>query len=145
MDITTIGSYVALGLAGLKVLEFFRDRKPKLSVEPLLRGSAEVGNDLLLLNSSKVAACIYYYELIWMKPSFLTKHFGLRREVVGYEFSLEDSATDITIDGFSLTTLNFSGGDHFDWGDDVENDLYLKVSMVGRKRPFWFWITGPTR
>jgi hypothetical protein len=145
MDLTTAGTLVAFGLAALKVLEFFRDRKPKLSVEPLLRGSPEVGNDLLLLNSSKVPACVYYYELIWVKPKFLTRRFGLRREEVDCEFSLEDNTTDITIDGYSLTTLNFSDSDHFDWGNDVENDLYLKISMVGIKRPLWFWITGPTR
>jgi hypothetical protein len=145
MDITTFGAYVALGLAGLKVLEFFRDRKPVLSVEPLLRGSAEIGNDLLLLNSSKVPACIYYYELMWVKPKFLTRRFGLMREEVGYEFSLEDNTADITIDGYSIATLNFSDDHYFDWGDDVKNDLYLKMSMVGRKRPFWFWITGPKR
>jgi len=145
MDVTTFGAYVALGLAGLKVLEFFRDRKPTLSVEPLLRGSVELGNDLLIMNSSKVPAHVYYYELIWVTPKFLTRRFGLRRKEVSYEFSLEDNTADITIDGYSLETLNFSDDEHFNWGDDVENDLYLKVSIVGRKKPLWFWITGPKR
>ncbi|UFS77058.1 hypothetical protein LPB73_06660 [Tardiphaga sp. 37S4] len=143
MDIATLGSYVALVLAGLKVLEFFRDRKPKLSIETLLRGSVEMGNDILLFNSSKIPARVYYYELIWMKPKRVTRWLGLRREQIGYQFSLEDSTADISVDGYSLATLNFSDEDHFDWGDDAENDLYLKLSIVGRKRPLWFWITGP--
>lgn len=109
MDITTVGAYVALGLAVLKVIEFFRDRNPKLSLQPLLRGSAEIGNDLLLFNASKVPARVYYYELIWVKPKRLTRVLGLRREEIGREFSLEDNTADITIDGLSLAELNFSG------------------------------------
>jgi hypothetical protein len=60
IDLNTAGSLVAFGLAILKVLEFFRDRKPKLSLEVILRGHQELGNDLLIINSSKVPACIYY-------------------------------------------------------------------------------------
>jgi hypothetical protein len=143
MDLITFGSYVALGLAALKVAEFFRDRKPKISVVRMLRGSSEVGNDLLLTNASKVPAAIYYYELIWLKPSLLTKYLGLRRKHMSYEFSLADELCNISIDGYSHSILNFSDQDHFDWGDDLTNDLYLSISMVGRGRPLWLWIAGP--
>jgi hypothetical protein len=80
IDLNTAGSLVAFGLAILKVLEFFRDRKPKLSIEALLRGHEELGNDLLLINSSKVPACVYYYELVWVKPRRLTRWFGFFRK-----------------------------------------------------------------
>lgn len=143
VDLNTFGSYVAFGLAALKVLEFFRDRKPKLSLEALLRGHTELGHDLLLINSSKVPACIYYYELIWVQPRRLTRYVGLFRKEVGYGFSLEDNLADVKVDGYSTATLNFSDQDHFEWGPKMENDLYLKISMVGRKRPLWFWVTGP--
>jgi hypothetical protein len=113
MDLITFGSYVALGLAALKVAEFFRDRKPKISVVRMLRGSSEVGNDLLLTNASKVPATIYYYELISLEPSLLTRYLGLRRKDVSYEFSLEDRLCDITIDGHSHYILNFADEDQF--------------------------------
>jgi hypothetical protein len=64
--------------------------------------------------------------------------------VVDTEFSLEDNLADVKIDGYSTATLNFSDHDHFDWGAGTKNDLYLKASMVGRKRPLWFWVTGPS-
>lgn len=143
MDLVTFGSYVALGLAALKVAEFFRDRRPKVSVVRMLRGSSEVGNDLLLTNASKVPAAIYYYELIWLEPSLLTKYLGLRRKRVSYEFTLADELCNISIDGHSHEILNFSDQDHFDWGPDLTNDLYLSISMVGRRRPLWLWIAGP--
>lgn len=60
--------------------------------------------------------------------------------VIGYEFSLEDNLADVKVDGYSTATLNFSDQDHFEWGPKTENDLYLKVSIVGRKRPLWFWV-----
>jgi hypothetical protein len=134
MDIVALGSYVALGLAALKVAEFFGDRKPKISVVRMLRGSSEVGNDLLLTNASKVPAALYYYELIWLEPHFFTRYLGLRRKRVANEFTLEDQLCDITIDGNSHYVLNFADENHFDWGSDLANDLYLAISMVGRRR-----------
>ena len=145
IDLNTFGSLVAFGLAVLKVLEFFRDRKPKLKLEAMLRNHVELGNDLLLINSSKVPACVYYYELIWLKPRRITRWFGLYRKEVGYEFTLEDNLADLKIDGYSTATLNFSGIDHFVWGRGAADDLYLKISMVGRKKPLWFWVTGPSK
>jgi hypothetical protein len=41
MDVVSFGSYVALGLGALKVAEFFRDRRPKISVVRMLRGAAK--------------------------------------------------------------------------------------------------------
>jgi hypothetical protein len=143
MDITTFGSYVALGLAGLKVLEFSRDRKPKIYVEKIFRGVADLGHDLILLNSSKVPANVYYYDLIWVKPSFLTKCFGFRRKIVSHEFSMEDNTCDIRIDGQSQAVINFSDERYFATGAAVKDDLYLKMFMAGRRRPLWIWITGP--
>ena len=35
--------------------------------------------------------------------------------------------------------------DHFVWGRGAADDLYLKISMVGRKKPLWFWVTGPSK
>ena len=143
MDLITFGSYVALGLAALKVVEFFRDRKPKISVVTMLRGSVQYGNDLLLMNASKVPATLYYYELIWLEPSLITKYLGLRRKHVSYEFSLEDELCNITIDGHSHEVLNFSDERYFDSGSSVKSDLYLAISFVGRRRRQWLWITGP--
>jgi hypothetical protein len=73
MDITTFGSYVALGLAGLKVLEFSRDRKPKIYVEKIFRGVADLGHDLILLNSSKVPSEMRL-EFVWR---ILREHEGV--------------------------------------------------------------------
>ena len=140
MDLNTVGSLVAFGLAFLKLLEFFRDRKPTLAVVAMLRGIADVGNDLILTNSSKVPASIYYFELVWAKRSPLGKDIALGRKELRTEFTLEDGPCNITVDGYSTYLLNFSNEHHFDWGTD---DLYIKLSLVGREKPLWIWVVGP--
>jgi hypothetical protein len=39
--------------------------------------------------------------------------------------------------------LNFSERYHFDWGDELKQAIYLRLWLVGRTSPIWFWITGP--
>ena len=59
--LSIVGTSVAIVLAGIRGYEFFRDRRPKLSVVVRLTSCEEEGNDLTLLNSSKVPANFYYY------------------------------------------------------------------------------------
>jgi hypothetical protein len=58
--LSIVGTSVALVLAAIRVCEFFRDRRPKLSVVARLTSYEVEGNDLILLNSSKVPANLLF-------------------------------------------------------------------------------------
>jgi len=81
---------VSTVLVGVRGYEFFRDRRPKLSMVACLTSCEEIGNDLTLLNISKVPAKIYYYDLVWAKRSFLGKNVKLGRRVLRTYSPLED-------------------------------------------------------
>jgi hypothetical protein len=38
--------------------------------------------------------------------------------------------------------LQFIEQYHFDWGVELEHDIYLKVWIVGHDDPFWLWVMG---
>ena len=134
------GTCVAIVLAGIRGYEFFRDRRPKLSVIACLTSNEEIGNDLILLNSSKVPANIYYFDLVWAKRSFLGKNVGLGRRLLWEHYSLDGDTCDITVPPHEQTSLNFSGENHFGW--PREDDLYLRLSLIGRHSPLWLWVSG---
>jgi hypothetical protein len=77
--LSIVGTSVASVLAAIRGYEFFRDRRPRLSVVTRLTTSEQEGNDLILLNNSRVPANIYYFDLVWAKPGFLGKNVGLGR------------------------------------------------------------------
>lgn len=142
--LTTIGSLVAFGLAGLRLYEFVRDRRPRISAHTILRSLPDMGNTITLLNSGKVPAGIYNFTLVWVEPHW-TNWLGSRFRRVNNEESMIgfDQTCDITVDPYSQYSLEFSENDHFDWGGDLESDIYLKLWVVGRRKPLWLWITGP--
>jgi len=74
--LSIVGTLVAIVLAAIRGYEFLRDRRPKLSVIARLTTSEEEGNDLILLNNSKMPANIYYFDLVLAKRSLLGKNFS---------------------------------------------------------------------
>jgi hypothetical protein len=96
----------------------------------LTEGEEGGGNDLILLNNSKIPANIYHFELVSAKRSLLGKNFKLGRRFLGTEFSLEDVVCDITVPPHGQRTLNFSEQDHFAWGARLKFELYLRLWLV---------------
>jgi hypothetical protein len=140
-----IGGVLAIPLFILRVFEFRRDRRPSLSVTTILRSHVEEGNDVTLLNSSKMPASIYSLDLVWAKRGWLGKNSSLGRRVIRTEYHLEDSRANITVPANGAHNLNFSEDSHFTWGRSIEHDLYLRLWMVGQKGAVWLWITGPSK
>lgn len=130
-------------LALVRVYEFVRDRRPKLSLTPLLTSDSDMGNTLLLLNSSKVPANIYSYSLVWVKAGVFSAYTPFLSKVVREEFPLEAEFSNMTVPAHSQYQLLFRELDWFEWGCKLKYELYLKVRIVGRRRPLWLWVTGP--
>ena len=111
--LSIVGTSVALVLAAIRVCEFFRDRRPKLSVVARLTSYEVEGNDLILLNTSKVTANIYYFDLVWAKRSFLGKNVGLGRRLMRERDPPEGDTCDITVPPHQQYSLNFREENHF--------------------------------
>jgi hypothetical protein len=132
-------------LAIIKGFEFYSARRANFTADVRLTSSEQIGNTVVLLNKSGVAATISYYELVWTE----------RRRVLGWPipFFRKVVRTDSPIDppdGYDETVapqaihrLWFGEEYHFDWGYDLAHDVYLKIWLVGRRRPIWLWVTGP--
>jgi hypothetical protein len=143
LSLSIVGTSVALVLAAIRVCEFFRDRRPKLSVVARLTSCEVEGNDMIVLNNSKVPANIYYFDLVWAKQGFLGKNVGLGRRFLNEQDPLGGDPCDITVPPHQQYSLNFSEQNHFGWRS--EDDLYLRLSLVGRRSPLWLWVSGPRK
>ena len=56
---------------------------------------------------------------------------------------LEGDTCDITVPPHQQYSLNFREENHFGWHG--EDELYLRLSLVGRRSPLWLWVTGPCK
>jgi hypothetical protein len=139
--IAIAGFVLAVALAVLRLFEYFRDRRPRLRIVVNLTSSAEIGNDIVLLNASKVPAGIWAMDLVWVKAGFFGKRHSLFRKVINNEYSPDDYC-NITVGAHSQHTLSFSEQNHFAWGDHASGDLYLRLWLIGSLRPKWFFVTG---
>ena len=144
----TVGGWsMAFVMMLIRAYEFYRDRRPKLSLVVSLTSAQEEGNTITLLNASKVPANLWNYSLAWVKPGFFRRHIPLLRRVEHEESPFDFENCNITVEPYAQCSLNFSEGDHFSWGHKMTHDIYLKLWMVGRRShsPKWLWVTGPAR
>lgn len=142
--ITLGGGLTAFALAALRFYEFDRDRRPKLDTSVTLTSDEGFGNTIILLNSSKVPANIYNYSLAWVRPHFLHRYISSFRKVDHEEFPLgPHDNCNITVAAYSQYSLHFTDENHFEWGIQLKHNVYLKLWMIGRRRPLWLRITGP--
>lgn len=129
------GAVVATGLALVRLVEFYRDRSPQLRVTCMWRGTAEAGNDLLIMNAGRTPLSIYYFSLVWAKPRWLRSP-----KLIETEFDLEDDFSSIDVPPFTSYRQHFNGGDHFSATAPERLNgctLYLRAWVVGRSRPVW--------
>ena len=78
--LTIGGAITAYVLAALRAVEFFQDRRPRLTIVTSLTSDHEIGNTVTLLNASKVPANIWHFSLVWVKPGTLQKYFRIFRK-----------------------------------------------------------------
>ena len=134
---------LAAALAVLRAYEFFRDRRPSLKAVVSFVSDPDIGHTVALLNSSKVPANIWNFSLVHAEPGALGRRFGWLRRIDSEEFPLEFEFADITVPPYAQASLEFRERHYFAWGSSQQQDIYLKLWLVGRRKPLWFRLTGP--
>jgi hypothetical protein len=133
-------------LAIIKGVEFFGARRVAFTTDTRFTGSYEIGNTIVLLNKSNVPAIISYYELAWTeRRSFAGLPIPFTRKTVQTQSPLDPmDGCHQMVAPHAAYALTFNEDHHFDWGVGLKHDVYLKLWLVGRGRPIWLWITGPS-
>jgi hypothetical protein len=137
--LTQIGAITGFIAFVLKVWEFYRDRRPALTVQKWLTSDPDRGNTLLILNSSKVLATIYSYSLEGVPRTFGSRVWP-RFKGHNIEFHLEDRHANIIVPAYGQYALEFREQDHFDWSMRRKTDLYLRLWIVGRSRSLHYIV-----
>ena len=145
--LSIIGTSTAFVLALIKCYEFYTGRRPSIKATVRLTSSEEVGNTIVLLNKSSIPATIAYFDLAWVeRRSLLGCPVPFTWKVVSDESPIEpEYGYDQTIPPHATHHLSFTEGDHFYWGVQLKQDIYLRLWLLGRNSPIWFWITGPNK
>jgi hypothetical protein len=134
-------------LAIIKGVEFYGSRRLSFTADARLTSSEDIGSTIILLNKSSIPATISYFELVWIEPRTL---WGMRipftRKIVGSDTWIDPpDGYDALVPPHETHELWFRGDHHFEWGQDLKQEIYLKLWLVGRDSPLWLWITGPGR
>lgn len=135
------GSVVGTVLAAIKIWEFYRDSRLGLTTTYSLTSSPEVGNDIILQNTSKTPALISYWELVWADRRFWITFFEREAQYPN------EGYCNITVQAHSRYVLSFKDDNHFRTRSEIDGyrvALFLKVYLAGKSRPLWFrvWSSG---
>jgi len=141
MDQGTLALVISAILAAIRVYEFVCSWRLGLSVKPALTSDPEIGNDIVVLNASNTPANIYFLDLVWLDRRWFRRLPGFRK-VVNCESPI-DLNRNITVPPHGQGTISFSEADYFAWGAALKEDIYLRLWLVGRRKPVWFFVTGP--
>ncbi|WP_316235305.1 MULTISPECIES: hypothetical protein [unclassified Bradyrhizobium] len=133
-------SVVSTMLAGIKILEMWRDRR-RLTTSYNFAAPGHGGNKITIENPSKTPVMISYWELLWVK-----RHH-LKIETTGGRFPTDEGYCSITIPEHGRHILTFDDAEYFDWGHSTTNKrkLYLKLHIVGRRKPLTLSVYDPNR
>lgn len=131
------GAILSTGLAAIKVLEVWQQRM-RLTTSYCFTSDPEQGNNIVIENPSKTPVMISYWELLWVRRSFF-------RIVVNDGEFPDEGYCNITIGPHSRHVLNFRDQHHFAMGrlSSRKEKLYLKLYVVGRRRPVWLQVYNP--
>lgn len=142
--LSVFGAAISFILACIKIYEFASARLLRLKVSTNLTSSDEIGSTLTLVNASSVAAHIGYHDLAWVQPYSV---FGLKVPWLGKvtdEIQVIEEPWEASVD-----TLPPNGSTEFSYthafnpygdGQIAQRRLYLRLYMVGDKRPTWIRI-----
>lgn len=133
------GAALATALAALRGVEFWRDRRPHLKIDYILRSDARLGNDVLLINNSPLPASIYRLHVVWAKRRW----FGPLRPL-RVVFDNDDDFLQVTVPPHGTKKLHFAEAAHFPMFSQRQHHgaiLYGKLWIVGRDSPLWVRIS----
>ena len=146
--LTRAGAFMGFVAFLLKLWEFYHDRRPSLRLTYSFASDPDMGNTLVILNSSKVGTCIWNYSLVAVPNTVLDQLWPrfsssyARVEVMHEEMSGGDPV-NIEVPPYGQATIRFSGEHHFDWSHSRTNDLYLRLWTTFRRRPISLFVVGP--
>src|SRR5262245_25608376 len=120
--IAIAGFGISLVLAIIKFLEYSRT-KVSLKSTYIWRGSAEIGNSVLIMNESTLPVCIYNYEIVAKKVNSVV-----------CLVDNEDSFSVIKIEALSAYELTFLENNHFSLSGK-QGTVFIKLWIVGRRNP----------
>jgi hypothetical protein len=138
--LTPIGALTGFIAFAFKAWEFYRDRRPLLAVQASLTSDPDRGNTILVHNASRVPTTIYNYSLQAIPKTLFSRVWPRFKGWENVEFDLEDQHADINVPAYGQAAIEFSGPDHFVWGVRRKDDLYLRLWIVGRRRPLHFLV-----
>lgn len=144
--LSIVSSCTVIPLALLRGYEFYSDRSLKLVPDVTLTSSDEIGNTIVLLNKSKTPVTMSYYDLVWVERRSI---FGLPIPFT-YKEVRQNSPIDPpdncyeTIFPHSTFEFWFREDSHFSWGRELKEDIYLRIWLIGRRSPYWIYVTGPS-
>lgn len=143
VDAGTVGLALSCILGAIRIYEFFRGRQLGLSIKTQLTSNPEIGNTVLLLNSSANPINIYCFNLVWLERDWLRWAPAPWRRISSTDSPLDFEYCDITVPPRGQHSLLFGESYHFHWGVRLRHDIYLQLWLVGRRRPVWFHVTSP--
>jgi hypothetical protein len=133
------GAVLSTVLAAIKIWEVRREGL-RLTTSYSFSTDAAVGNDVIIQNPSKNPVMISYWALLWLQ-----RRWG-RWIITNAKFP-DEGDLNVTIAPFSQHVLSFEDATHFDWGASAvhKGKIWLKLYVVGRRRPVWLLVYDPKR
>lgn len=139
MALAIWGAVLSTSLAAIKAWEVWRQRI-RLTTSYSFTSNPDQGNDIIIENPSSTPVMISYWELLWVRRNcFRTK--------INYGEFPDEGYCNITVGPHSRYVLSFREQHHFIQGRPTEREgkLYLKLYIVGRRRPIWLSVYNPDK
>jgi hypothetical protein len=124
------GAVLSTVLALVKLWELWRDRF-RIDVSYNFTGHEDMGNQIFIRNLSSKPIILEYWTIYYSKGMWPFRKLSLIE-------SLGEDIHDTRIDTHSSMTMNFTGQNHFAWGDNVlkGRKIYIQLYIAG-KRPIF--------
>jgi hypothetical protein len=132
------GAVISTILAIVKGWEFYRDR-PQLHTGYSFTSRPDIGNKIIIWNTSKVPVIIDYWELQWNHRE--TNKIAIENEICSVD---DEGFSDLIIAPYSRSTLTFEN-DRFFTSTKPDLDLYINLHIVGKRKNIKKLVYGPSR
>jgi hypothetical protein len=119
-------AFLSTSLAAIKLWEVWKQRLHITTSYAF--GTLEYGNEVVIENPTGTPVIVTYWELLMIQKA------GWHKTIVNGRFPNEGYC-NLTIGPHSRHTMPFKGKEHFAWPSAGATHLYLKLHVVGRRRP----------
>lgn len=139
MALAIWGAILSTGLAAIKAWEVWRQRI-RLTTSYSFASDPDEGNDVIIENPSNTPVMISYWELLWVRRKCV-------RTTINYGEFPDEGYCNITVGPHSRHVLSFKDQHHFMQGHPAarKGKLYLRLHVVGRRRPVWLYVYNPDK